>query len=210
MERGLHLPPFLINQPPGLEVGIMTNSSVPKSESACQDKAEYYRMYYLKNKERINRRNNEYYQQNKEKRKLQGKKVYQANKEKVLERIKLYKSTHKEATALAMKKYHQTERGRTVWLRAKHKRRALEAACSYDSFDAKDVFERDNYICQLCGCKTRPDYKNSYHPKYPNLDHVVPLSKGGDHTKQNTQCLCRQCNITKNNKRAGDQLRMFD
>jgi len=53
-------------------------------------------------------------------------KFYQANKEKVLERIKLYKSTHKEATALAMKKYHQTERGRTVWLRAKHKRRALE------------------------------------------------------------------------------------
>ncbi|MBU2249718.1 MAG: HNH endonuclease, partial [Gammaproteobacteria bacterium] len=65
------------------------------------------------------------------------------------------------------------------------------------------------YICQLCGVKTRPDIKNQYHPKRPELDHIVPLSLGGEHTKQNTQCLCRQCNMTKNNTGVGDQLRLF-
>jgi 5-methylcytosine-specific restriction endonuclease McrA len=28
----------------------------------------------------------------------------------------------------------------------------------------------------------------------PELDHIVPVSRGGLHTYENTQCLCRSCN----------------
>lgn len=66
-------------------------------------------------------------------------------------------------------------------------------------FSRNDVLERDGWRCQMCGCKTRPDW-NAHHPKYPNLDHIVPLSKGGSHTPENTQCLCKQCNIKKGDR----------
>ena len=59
----------------------------------------------------------------------------------------------------------------------------------------KDCFERDNYTCKSCG--------NSTHDE-PNLlleiDHIVPVSKGGYTTEENLQTLCWKCNRSKGNK----------
>ena len=44
---------------------------------------------------------------------------------------------------------------------------------------------------------------------YPNLDHIIPLKKGGSHTRLNSQCLCHKCNIIKGSTGVGDQLRLF-
>ncbi len=74
-------------------------------------------------------------------------------------------------------------------------------------FDRREVFERDGYRCQRCGCKTRPDWDVN-HDRYPHLDHIVPVSKGGDHTRLNTQCLCRKCNMQKSDNMVG-QLRLI-
>jgi endogenous inhibitor of DNA gyrase (YacG/DUF329 family) len=41
----------------------------------------------------------------------------------------------------------------------------------------------------------------------PELDHIIPLSLGGTHTKSNTQLLCRKCNRIKGATSSG-QLRM--
>lgn len=63
----------------------------------------------------------------------------------------------------------------------------------------KKVYERDRGICQLCGkhinfsCDKCAD-------EYPTIDHIKPLSKGGNHTWENVQLACRLCNITKGNK----------
>jgi|GEM_PF-1280108 len=158
----------------------------------------------------------EYYQANKEEIKIR----IDANKEKTSkksiiyreenkEKIKARRYANKEKTKKQSKLYQKTEAGRTSQHKANHKRRALERGCVVESFSPSEVFERDNYTCQICGTKTRPDFKNSYHPKYPNLDHIIPLSLGGEHSKRNTQCLCRQCNVTKSNTGTGDQLRLF-
>ena len=69
--------------------------------------------------------------------------------------------------------------------------------------------DRDLMECQHCGKKTRPDFKNVHHPLYPNLDHILPLVKGGEHTKRNTQCLCHRCNLVKGMNEIGEQIRMF-
>ena len=34
-------------------------------------------------------------------------------------------------------------------------------------------------------------------PDYPTCDHVVPLSKGGDHTYENIRLACWACNTAK-------------
>jgi len=153
-----------------------------------------------------------------------GKKYYGAHKEEITERKKKYsenhrdevaaynkgyKEAHREELVAHRKEYYQTEKGKAASRKGNHKRRATKAGVVCQIFNTSAVFERDGYICQNCGRKTRPDFKNPNHPLYPNLDHIVPLSKGGAHTKINTQCLCHQCNMFKNNTGVGDQLRMF-
>jgi len=122
--------------------------------------------------------------------------------------IAAYYWDHKAERAAYGKRYKQTEAGKEANRKGSHKRRALMAEAEYEDFNPTEVMERDRYVCQLCGRKTRPDY-NRYHPLFPNLDHIVPLSKGGAHTKGNTQCLCRECNATKQSNGKGDQLRLF-
>jgi hypothetical protein len=63
------------------------------------------------------------------------------------------------------------------------------------------VFERDGWKCQMCGVVTPRKLRGTIHMDAPELDHIVPLAAGGEHTYRNTQCLCRECNIAK-----GDQV----
>jgi len=151
----------------------------------------------------------EYRRIHKEEKATFDKEYRQTNKEEVAEYDKEYRRTHKEEKATHDKKYRQTETGKATNRKSCHKRRALKLGVGYEVFDDKEIYERDGYICQLCGKKTRPDFKNQYHNLYPNIDHIIPLSKNGAHTRQNTQCLCRQCNMIKHNTGVGDQLRMF-
>jgi len=87
----------------------------------------------------------------------------------------------------------------------KHVRRARIKGLLFERFHPNEVFERDSYKCQSCGRKTRPDYKPT-HDLYPNLDHIIPIAQGGEHTRKNTQCLCRACNIDKGAGALHDQL----
>ena len=63
----------------------------------------------------------------------------------------------------------------------------------------KTAVKRFGWACSACGVTCiRPLGSNN--PIEATLDHVVPLSKGGSHTWDNVQLLCRKCNTTKNNK----------
>lgn len=63
----------------------------------------------------------------------------------------------------------------------------------YDvKFTRKNIYLRDNYQCQYCG---GPFPSNEL-----NLDHVIPVSRGGKSTWQNTVCSCIDCNTRKGNR----------
>lgn len=88
-----------------------------------------------------------------------------------------------------------------------HRKRARKYGGKYIPFRRSYVFKRDGYVCQICNRKCRTDV--SYlHERYPTLDHIVPMSKGGDHTPENTQCACRGCN-TKKSTKVGYQRRLI-
>ena len=52
----------------------------------------------------------------------------------------------------------------------------------------KAVFARDRHRCQYCAASAE------------NLDHVVPRSRGGDHTWENVVAACRRCNTRKGDR----------
>ena len=53
------------------------------------------------------------------------------------------------------------------------------------------IYKRDGYRCKKCGISD----------KYSNLeiDHIIPISKGGKSTYDNLQTLCHRCNVEKGN-----------
>ena len=87
-------------------------------------------------------------------------------------------------------------------------KRARKLTATVEAVDPNAVFERDGWRCHLCGCKTRPKDRGTTRSRAPELDHIVPLSQGGDHSYQNTACSCRRCNLRKGAKLVG-QLRLF-
>jgi len=50
------------------------------------------------------------------------------------------------------------------------------------------VFARDGYKCQYCG---KPA---------DSIDHVMPRSRGGEHTWENVAAACRRCNLHKRDR----------
>ena len=78
-----------------------------------------------------------------------------------------------------------------------HRRRARFYGVRYEPFKVIDIFERDEWRCKACGCDTPKELRGTQHDDAPELDHVIALADGGEHTRANTQCLCRLCNSMK-------------
>lgn len=100
-----------------------------------------------------------------------------------------------------------------VYRRNSTTRRALRVANgNVEMINPKEIFDRDGWRCQLCGKKVdKRLYKTkgtARHSNAPSLDHIIPISKGGEHNKANVQCACYLCNCKKGNKVIG-QLKMF-
>lgn len=78
-----------------------------------------------------------------------------------------------------------------------HRRRAKKFGCNYEPVSKGKVFERDGWKCRLCGVPTPEAKRGTIDDDAPELDHIIPLAKRGDHSYKNTQCVCRRCNRLK-------------
>lgn len=54
----------------------------------------------------------------------------------------------------------------------------------------QEIFERDGYTCVNCGSTEKESLE---------IDHIMPISKGGKTEPSNLQTLCRNCNARKGN-----------
>jgi hypothetical protein len=102
----------------------------------------------------------------------------------------------------------QTEAYKEAARRHKDRRRARKRNAYVAPVSRKMIYERDKWICQLCGGKV---HKNRMvpHPKAPVLDHVIPLACGGTHEPANVQLAHFLCNSIKSDRAVGEQLRLI-
>lgn len=56
------------------------------------------------------------------------------------------------------------------------------------ALNRRAVFARDHHSCQYCGAAAE------------NIDHVIPRSRGGQHTWDNVVASCRACNARKEDR----------
>jgi hypothetical protein len=81
-----------------------------------------------------------------------------------------------------------------------HKQRADKYGVRYEVIDRVKVYESFGWKCQCCGVDTPESIMRTFdEPNAPTLDHIKPISLGGDHMYYNLQLLCRSCNSSKSN-----------
>jgi 5-methylcytosine-specific restriction endonuclease McrA len=113
------------------------------------------------------------------------------------------------ATKEAYKAYRKSEAHKERRRADKKYRRAIERGVEAERFKPIEIFMRDGWRCQICGVSTPQTRRGTYHKNAPELDHIIPLSKGGKHTKTNVQCACRSCNGKKSDKVVVGQMGLF-
>lgn len=87
----------------------------------------------------------------------------------------------------------------------KHKRRAAIRDQEIETFSVRSIFDRDRWVCGLCGRKV--DSRLKYpDPNSVSLDHIIPIAEGGGHTRRNVQCAHLLCNRQKGAKPRGQML----
>jgi len=85
------------------------------------------------------------------------------------------------------------ERRRANWQKRYALSRGAEDA---ESFDYREIFDRDNWTCGICSEPVDPDLSWP-DPLSVSLDHIVPVSRGGKHARDNAQCSHLGCNVRK-------------
>lgn len=106
----------------------------------------------------------------------------------------------KTCSARAERKRHPTS----------HRARARRAGVEYKAVTPLEIFQRDGWKCQICGRKTPKKHRGTTRATAPELDHVVPLAMKGNHTPDNLQCACRDCNIKKGGNNIVGQMPLFE
>jgi 5-methylcytosine-specific restriction endonuclease McrA len=135
--------------------------------------------------------------------------IYRAAKtEDIRAAVKAYRELHKLEIVVWNKEYRKNHRAEIVayqklWRqanpelrraalnRSRTKRRGLiqGGRCDLSAADWADIQRRQDGRCAICG-EVKPLTR----------DHIIPLTKGGEHTASNIQGLCAVCNARKGNR----------
>ncbi|MER7953850.1 HNH endonuclease [Streptomyces sp. NPDC096030] len=88
------------------------------------------------------------------------------------------------------------ERQRLYWQAKCRRRRAAKQGGLSEPYTLAEIARRDSFKCQLCGTAVPMDVKVP-EALAPTIDHVVPVSRGGDDTRANVQLAHFRCNSVK-------------
>ena len=143
---------------------------------------EYGAEYRNNNKDKVTEWWSEYYEKNKEHLLNETAKYREENREQIAKQTAAWKRANPEKVA----RYRRERRAREL---------GAEKGIPYTS---SEIFERDNWICQLC--EEPVIEKDATQKLGPTIDHIIPLSKGGTECKTNVQLAHMACNSSKGNR----------
>jgi 5-methylcytosine-specific restriction endonuclease McrA len=172
-----------------------------------QRAAEYDKKYRKDNKESIYLRSLEYYKENKEGINLKKKKhralkaahiseynksYYNKNSATISDKKRIYRETNRNEYLLKTRVYQQSPNGKAAAQNAQHRRRSQKNKGDATTQQLLNLRQTATH-CYWCGCRLTKNMKIQ-------IDHYVPLGKGGEHTLSNLVVSCAKCNQSKNAK----------
>lgn len=183
------------------------------------EKLAYLKEYRDTHKESIAEVKKRWYQQNIEREREKRREHYRQNKESYIKRAAINSKKDPDKTRLHKKKWNENNRDYfnkwklnnkdkiDAWYANnkdkvkmyRHRRRALLNGRPSDNYTKQQIIDLYDGICQLClGLVDKTVRPN--HPNAPSVDHIIPVSKGGDNTFQNIQLAHYGCNSRKGNR----------
>lgn len=158
----------------GVELVVGVNWTTTKSQRKdylCQDCTKVY--------------NQEYRKKHRERILLQKRAYRQTHSKKIAEGKRNWKMRNSERETKRKRDWKKTPKGKALVRKHTNLRRARKVGAIIGTVDEATVFERDG-CCVYCG--SGQDLQ---------LDHVEPLSQGGEHSNDNLVVSCQKCNDNK-------------
>lgn len=90
------------------------------------------------------------------------------------------------------REYLKTDAGSAMYRRYTQKRYAVMKNAFVEEVDPYQIYQQQGGICYIC--------KGNFTFKEMELDHVVPLARGGKHENKNCKMACAFCNRSKGAK----------
>jgi 5-methylcytosine-specific restriction endonuclease McrA len=120
-----------------------------------------------------------------------GREYYEKNKLVLIPRMVEYNRRNKEAYLAKMRAWRKANPEKVqVWVR--NRRAKLKGSSgSHTLSDIIDLMEAQRGQCVYCRCDIRDSFQ---------VDHIVPVARGGSNDKANLQLLCKPCNLDKRDK----------
>lgn len=145
----------------------------------------------LQNLDRIRQQQAEYRKANKAKLKEKDAAHYQATRSKQDAASKAWAALHPESRAQhrRLSKLRHPETNKAY---KKRRKARLRGAAVIEVFSDREIFERDGWICGICG---EPIVRGEQ-----SIDHILPVSKGGQHTRANVRAAHYICNRNRGNR----------
>lgn len=155
------------------------------------DKIAYAKKYHEEHREESNAKANAYYYEHQEDCKRKHREWCAKNKKELNAKSLAYLHAHKEELYAKNRKWHKEhpENGRVH----SHKRRARlnGNGGSHTEKEILNRFNQQNGLCFWCEKELGKDYQ---------IDHIVPISKGGRNDIDNIVVTCPYCNRSKKDK----------
>ncbi len=171
-----------------------------------RNRKEYFKQYYLKNREKLLEYQRNDREENPEKIKNIKKKYRRKNRDKIKKYNREYEKTEnaKERNGRyertdkfkeTNENWNKSEKGKASRQR-RHFNRQVRERKGINTLTAQewlDILEDYGYKCAYCGCEF--DENNLL-----TKDHIIPISKDGNNVKENMVPACKRCNSKKKDK----------
>lgn len=173
---------------------------------------ERSRKYYQANRDKRLKAIDEYQRSNPEKRRVISRRHYQRHQEQEKARASAYKRANPEITRrhalefyyrnkaslefmekrrASLRNHYRNNKGEYLhkWRKRDIIKRGADG--NHTTQDIEQLYDRQGGLCAYCGVELKHKYE---------VDHVIPLSRGGSNNKSNLALACQYCNRSKGSK----------
>lgn len=153
---------------------------------------EWKKEYFKKNSERLAAKRKKWNEENKERKKYLYRRRYAAKKDEILAQSKEWLAKQPKGYRAEIARIDRRKNPEKYRARVRNRRARLRYnGGKHSGQEIVDILKLQRNRCASCREKLKGKYQ---------VDHIIPLAKGGKNDRANLQVLCAKCNRAKSDK----------